>query len=197
MPVADGDVLRVTAKMVIGEDDIQNVYHAQMNITGSPTDAVIAENFADELDDIYNYLVSSMASTVEFTSIEVWNLTQDELVGVEGWPTQTVGGNGTNQVPPQCAALVLFNTPQARSQGRKFLPPFGVSSLDPDGSVIAASLVNILSFANALLVTISGVGFTGEYGNWNPVLVRFATWTSTQVRDLIATQRRRYVGSGS
>ncbi|GAG64308.1 unnamed protein product, partial [marine sediment metagenome] len=157
----------------------------------------VFDEIADWLDDAYDDLASSMCVTVDFDSIEVWNLTQDDLLGLGDWPTQTAGANDTNQMPPQCAALVLFNTSTARSQGRKFLPPFGVASQDTDGSVLAASLGNILLYANKLLVDITGTGWVGTAGNWNPVLVRFAAWTTNQIRDIFATQRRRYVGSGS
>lgn len=197
MPIADGDILRVTAKMVIGEDDVQNVYHVQAAVTETPEDAPVLAVIGVRLDAAYGALVSSIASTVDFISIETWNLTQDELVGVTDWPTLTDGGNELDQIPQQCAALVLFNTATARSQGRKFLPPFGVNNVDPDGTIIAGTLANILSYANFMLATLVGVGWTGDFGNWNPVLVRFAEWTANQVRDIYATQRRRYIGSGS
>jgi len=197
MPIADNDILRITAKMLIGEDDVQNVYHMKVNVTGSPSDSLVVEEILDYVEDAYGDLVSSICSTVVFATIEVWNVTQDSLLGEDVWPSLIDGGNETNQLPAQCGALVLFNTGQARSQGRKFLPPFGTSSGDDLGTIITASLNNIILYANRLLVELTGTGFTGAMGNWNPVLVRFAEWTGNQVRDLFATQRRRYIGSGS
>ncbi|GAG64292.1 unnamed protein product, partial [marine sediment metagenome] len=71
MGIADGDILRVTAKMSVGEDDVQNVYHLEANVTGTPSDETVFDEIADWLDDAYDDLASSMCVTVDFDSIEV------------------------------------------------------------------------------------------------------------------------------
>jgi len=197
MPVAAGDILRVVAKMKLGEDDVQNVYHVRIDtVDGSQTDVDTFNEIAGVLDSAYDYLDGVQPDTLDYDRIQIYNLTQDTLVYEYVWPTLT-SGISTSTVPPQDAALCLFLTDVLRSQGRKFLPPFGSGAIDTDGTITSSVLGYMLSYATSFIGGFTGTHIEYTFGNWNPTLARFAEWTGAIVRDFFATQRRRYVGSGS
>jgi hypothetical protein len=195
--ITDGDIIRITAKMSQGLSDIQNVYHLQLSTSGPVADATFLGEIADDIDSMYDDLISNIADNVTFDTIQVYNVTQDEYIGETSWPSQTDGGAASDMLPPQTAPLVLFSTPYLKSQGRKFLPPFTINAVDDDGTIDTAPLAQIVLFIVDVLTQKSGVNWTGYLGNWNKDLARFAQWLEGTARDFFATQRRRYTGYGS
>jgi len=191
-----GDVFRIVAKMSDGEDAIQNVYHGTYVGSTPPTDLQVEVGLLDLMDDTYDYIDGIMPDNISFDSVQIYNLTQDLLFGEFPWPVLTVGGSTQNQMPPQCAPLILFNTATIRSQGRKFLPPFAQDRNDTDGTIQAAALTNMGSFGFSMIFGIVGTGYDFVLGNYRPDGGAFIPWTSYLVRDLWATQRRRYKGRG-
>jgi len=127
----------------------------------------------------------------------MYNVTAEEFIGRESWPSKTVGSGTGDPLPPQNCPLCLFGTAVLRSVGKKFLPVYAETANDSTGTVSGAALANMANFIADVLATKTGTGWSGVLGNWNPTLVRFAEWTSGIARDFYATQRRRYAGSGS
>jgi len=197
MPVSDGDIIRIVCKFSIGEDDLQNVYHARVDAGTPIDDAVFLSEMADDIDNMYGDLELATSQNVDFDSIEMYNITDDSYVGETSWPTLIDGGNASNQLPVQTAPLVLFLTPFLRSVGRKFLLPATTALIDADGSPSNVLLGFIADFVVEVLDTKTGTGWSAVLGNWSASLDRFAEWTESVVRDLFATQRRRYYGRGS
>lgn len=198
MSVVDDDILRVVAKFTLsGTEDVQNVYHVRANVTGSPTDQEVLDEIADDLNDAYSNFFANLTDELTFDEIEVWNLTAQQYLGVVDWPTMTAGTASDALMPPQTALLCLFGTNTPKSQGRKFLPPMTENANDSDGTPSASILANVAFYVAELIDGITGTGWTGDYGNWNELAERFAPWVLATVRDIFATQRRRYIGSGS
>lgn len=197
MTAAVNDVLRIVAKMSLGIDDVQNVFHAKCIIQhGTPTDAQIISDLANTLDTAYDYLDGVQPSDLSYDTISVYNLTQDYFMGEVAWPSLTAGASAST-VPPQCAALVLFNTDTLKSQGRKYLPPFGGGAIDNDGTVTSAVLAYITSWAAEFIGTVIGTYMDVEYGNWNDTKSRWVPWVLAIIRDFFATQKSRYLGAGT
>lgn len=197
MPTNVGDIIRVVARMSWGEDEIQNVYHLRVTSGDDEANADVLDDIAECLDDAYAFLDDYIAAEVSFDSIEAYNLTEDEYLGIAEWPTLTDGAATNDPLPPQTAALALFSTATPRSQGRKFLPVMTIGSLDDTGTLENDTLSAIEQYILTLLAGVVGTYIEAEFGNWNEALARFADWLFGEARDLFATQRRRYIGRGA
>jgi hypothetical protein len=198
MPVEDNDILRVTAKMSLGTNDVQNVYH--LKVAGDPeTQDAVWDGIAAWLEDAYTEVLDCSTGVLHYDTIEVFNITKDEPVSEDAWPSLAAGtGSGSVQSANQVAPIVKFPTLTARSQGRKYLPPFMWGMFSGEGVLSSAALTAITAFAAEIL---SGVAIDGSSsafaGNWSPLYQRFATWVSAIVDDVSKTQRRRVRGVGS
>lgn len=198
MAVADGDIIRVTAKTTIGTDEQNNVYHLIAQVTNPPTNAALWTMLALWLDSAYTYTAPLMSTGLNFTTIRADNLTQDEIIGEDDWPVLTVGGSSNQTMALQLAPVVRFITNTLGSQGRKFLAGYTTEGHNTRGLLLAAAVSGLTSFATEIL---SGAFAPGDYvltpGNYNKTLARFVPWIAAQVNELFGTQRRRQMGSGS
>jgi hypothetical protein len=197
MPIADGDILRAVAKMSFGASDVQNVYHIKCDVITDPGDTSVLAAVIDALNTAYDYIDTLINDDISFDTIGLWNVTTETFIGEDDWSTLTAGGGTGTNLPVQCSPMVLFNTNVNRSQGRKFLPIVATGSLTADGVCNSTLLTALGGFATYLLNGITGTGWSGAYGNWNPDLLRFVEWATAYVSQTLKTQRRRYVGSGS
>lgn len=193
-----GDILRVTAKMVFGADQVQNVYHLRVDTSEDVDDDTMQLYVTEKIDAMYNWYQPSMCANVTFTTIELWNVSQDRPMGDWDWPTLTVGGASGDGLPKQCAPLILFGTLTARSQGRKYMPTTNEAGSTSGGSLVSSVLADLGEFAAEVLTNID-IGAVGEavFGNWSPEKERFAEWVTAGVRGMLKTQRRRVSGVGS
>ena len=196
MAIENGDIVRITCKFRQSGNAVQNVYHARVTTTGSVPDSTFLTEMAAEMDDMYTDITSEIADTVSFSSIEIYNVTGETYVGETGWPSKTTGTNTADQLPPQTAPLVLFNTNVLRSQGRKFLPPYTETGSDDFGKLATVALSHLLDFIVDVLAAKTGTNWSAVLGNYNYPLERFAQWISGVARAYFATQRRRYIGVG-
>lgn len=199
MAFSVGDIVRIVCKMAYGEGDIQNVFHAKIEGSNLPSYADFLNKVKIDLTDVYDNIIAAVPQDVSFVSMDMYNVTKDEFIGTTNWYGMPSGEAVPGYMPPpQCAPLVKFASTALRSVGKKFLPPFDTARIDADGTINATGLVEMGNFVAQILL---GIGDTGDwwiwFGNWNPTLARFAQWTSGVVRDLFATQRRRYIGRGS
>jgi len=197
MAVADGDVLRLVAKMSNGGDDIQNVFHVQVAGTGFGTNDDVLDAVSEQIDYAYTQFDQYLSDNLNFDSIEGYNVTQEEYLGEQTWPTLVQGGSADEEIPPQCAPLCLFLTEVAKSQGRKFLPPLIKTHIDSDGTISGTALAAIYLFCTSILAGVDEGTWTAVFGNYRPLGEIFIEWVSAVARDFFATQRRRYQGKGS
>ena len=197
MTVAQSDVIRATAKMSIGVEDIQNVYHFIVGGSGTPSDSDAMDAIVDCLDDAYAELELKISDEVTFDSIDFYNLTQETYMGSKNWTTLTVGGEPGDMMPPQVCPFVLFDTDVLRSQGRKFLPPTTEGYNDPGGGPTAGLLTVLALYVAEIML--GGVDGTTTFlpGNYRELTSTFIQWVLGRAPDFFATQRRRYFGSGS
>lgn len=197
MAIDVNDVLRVVCQFSWDEDEIQNVYHCRVTRDDDVTDEDALSYIAQTLDTAYTHVAALITDEISFDSIEVWNVTKDEYIGITTWTTLVDGGSDQPPLPPQNAMLCLFGTDTPRSQGRKFLPASTDYHLDSDGTVAADALGDLEDFIAELLLGVVGTYMDAEFGNWNEALERFAVWVIGEARDMFATQRRRYFGRGA
>ena len=197
MAISIGDVIRVTAKLSWNQEDIQNVYHVRSNSATTDSDTIVLGEIADDLEDAYGYIIAAMHDEMTFDSISAYNVTADRFMGEISWPTLTAGTEGNDPLPMQNSGLVRFATDVLGSQGRKYLGVFTTASLDADGTLSSTLVTALGNFGAQLINGISGASWSGEYGNWNETLARFATWAEAFVNIYYCTQRRRRPGVGS
>lgn len=197
MPVNNLDVIRVVADMsFLGVYLVQNTYHYQAITPGAIDDLVVSTSLAEKLDDAYANLVPLLSTEFTFDNILVWNVTQDRPMQTLDWPTLVGGSQSTATMPYQVAALVLFRTNRARSQGRKYLPPM-VEQANAGGGVLSTAALTAVDLYGDTIITPAVAGG----GTYYPCNYRYSTalvsrWTNFEVGVRFRTQRRRVAGVG-
>lgn len=197
MSVTNGSVLRVIAKLADVAQDVYNVYHLYIDGTTTLTDLQFVSMLASLLDTAYTEINAAVHEDVTYESVQAYNLTTSEELGEVAWPALVDGSATLDKLPPQCAALVLFDTTTPNSQGRKFLPVFAEGNNEADGTMNTATLALVAAYAADFVTPITLDTGEAVWGNWNASAQTFSEWELATVRDFYATQRRRYVGSGS
>jgi hypothetical protein len=198
MTLVTGDVLRATAKLSWGSDDIQNVYHIIADSNSANSDATILDEVIADLDNAYSAVQGPMSNAVSFDSVSLYNLTADRYMGESTWTALTVGGDTTNNLlPPMVAALARFPTATLGSQGRKFLGGFTVGSLQTYGELTSATFNSVTLFATRILNGVTGSDWTGTYGNYVVATGVFRPYVRAVINTYWCTQRRRRPGVGS
>lgn len=193
-----GDILRIICRLVQAANDVQNVYHGKVESGTPPTGATLASDMASFMDGIYNQINYGIADNIVYSSVAIYNLTQDEFYGDEPWPTLSIGGGGTNpMLPPQCAPLVLFQTATPGHLGKKFLPPITDNVLDDDGSLTAGYVTNTALLGADIVAGMSPGTYYVSFGIYSGNPAVYYPFSAAVARDFVATQRRRYTGKGS
>jgi hypothetical protein len=196
--IVDGNILRVVCKMSYGVNDIQNTFHFKYSgLSQNPL--VVGADIEDFMDAAYDELDDMYTNLMTFDSITIYNVSKDEFISDNAWPSLTAGtGTGGQTLPTQSAPLVLFPSDTIRSQGRKYLPPVMETLSDEAGTLTASAITAIAAWAADMLAgAVVGAGGYITAGNWNDDLARFAQWVSSSIQNIIRTQRRRVRGVGS
>jgi len=197
MATAMGDVLRIVAKFSDGSNDIQNVYHVRVTDQAPNNDGAVLDGCAEFMDDCYTSYANAMPDDITFDSVAVYNLTQDYPLGETDWPVLTAGAKTSNKLPPQNSPLVLFTTAVLNSLGKKYLPNLTVTDLEDDGTISSTVLTVMGALATSILTGYVSGTWNLEAGNYRPNSATWIPYVASVVRDLFATQRRRYAGKGS
>lgn len=196
MAVSAGDVLRITAKMSLAGGDLQNVFHV-FNYGAGEDNATVFAALAALVDDAYDLIADEFDTSLQFETIHIVNLTAEELVGEEAWPTLTAGLDTSGILPQQLAPLVLFSTSTLRSQGRKYLPATAYNTLTNTGVLFGTTYTSIAFWAASFLAGVTAGSASFVFGNFNTGTGVFSTWIGAIVESIFRTQRRRVPGVGS
>jgi hypothetical protein len=197
MPINSDDVLRITIRQTIGSSDIQNVFHAFYVGTQIVNYPVFLSELAQYFGDAYSEVEALFPDSQSDGISDVFDLTADSPVGVFSL-TGYAGGTGTGAVTAwQTAALVLFGTQTARSQGRKYLGVLNENVIANDSTIEPAPVLDLLDFAAYFTGGLFVTGGVLIFGNWNPTLARFSAWLTAAVSPIARTQRRRMPDVGS
>ncbi len=197
MPVAVGDIVRITAKMLLsGIGDIVNVYHFSVAVDTAPNDTQFMLDTALLIDTLYGLINIDVHLNVGYSSIEGQNISKNELLPSTAWPTLVNGAQATEQLPEQVAACVFHRTLTPRVRASKFLPPMG-ENVNIDGALNPASEVRIQSFGDSLTTGLAGPRVSLVYVAFNRVLSTATVVTQALVPSRFRTQRNRRLGVGS
>jgi len=197
MAVTVGDIVRITARMLLfGTSDLVNVFHFKVAVNLAVDDAAFMVDVALAMDLLYGPLNSQISTKVSYSSIEGQNITDNELLPSEPWPTLTVGGNGTEMLPEMNSACVFHRTLTPRVRAAKFLPPFGENT-NLDGALAVTTVPIVQAFGDSLTAGLLTASIALNYVAFNRVLVTATGVTQALVPSRFRTQRRRRVGVGS
>lgn len=196
MPIGSGDIFRVTARMEVGSDDVQNVYHVRMNGVVASDDVLLGD-IADILDGAYTQANAYIAQGLLYRDIKVFSITEDRPLETVLWPVLNNGNATSSPMPFQTSPLVRFLTVYSGRQGRKYMPITSETFHEGSGQMAAAMLAGYAAYG-ADLIDITPIG-TAEYefGTYDPVIPLFAEYTSALVNTTMRTQRRRVQSVGS
>ncbi len=195
--VNPGDTVRVTAKMLLGSEEVANVYH--VNHKGSV--AVDADQFHDDvtswLQAAYDGIEDSVSDQLIDDVIDTYNMSQDVPILSTGWPGSFQGNDAGQAEPYQIAALITFPTAVKRSLGKKYLPGLSETGVLDAGVLSSTIITDLAAFAVDLLAGFLVLGETFEAGNYRPLTDTFIQWGWAIIEGLVSTQRRRKPGVGA
>lgn len=205
MTVANGDIIKAVFEIITQESTItQMILHFLAVFIEDQTNQDVLDAIEVYEEDLLTPLLAQIDAATSVGSCPVnlveWNATQGlwETSELLGYTTPDLTFTGTlEDLPYQCAAVLVGNTTRPKSRGRKFIPCMqeGASTGSDWGAGILTSLATCLA-AYLADETISGSNVL------QPGVPRSAanTWlgfTDGSVKSTVGTQRRRVPGIGA
>jgi hypothetical protein len=201
MALSDNSIIRVAAKFLLANaSEIVNVYHFVMDSVGDVDEADVLDDVLSLVEGLMANVTGQYSTTMSLDEVEVWvrNVAADrwDLVGaIDGtW----AGSVATSEIMPAAVSpLVVADTVDAHSRGRKYLPPLN------EAGVLSLLLTSAALTAFGNFLDDYGSTYVGTYAEWIPgvwqvVAKAFAAFTgSGKVTTQPAYQRRRKAGVGS
>jgi len=195
--VQPGDIIRGTLKMIFGgTEEFQSVYHYQHQGAAAITAAECTAGLAGEVAGWIGYLIPLQHTSLYYESMEFYNVTQDEPMGVETADFDFNGTSSDSPLPLQANALVMFDGGAKRSLGKKYLPAFGELYSAGGGQVQATLLTALANYAAGVLGGVFIDGNSFKAGHVKRATGAFVTWITPIIDSLFRTQRRRVIGVG-
>lgn len=196
-----GDIIRVSCRQrYAGIDDQVNVLHFQITTVPTPnTDAQIMADLGEHISSMFSEISSHISTSVDAVDLTFYNVSNDNPIGVIGWPGPYDGGTASgDSLPSHDTFLLLLPTGLKRTIGRIYLPT--MSEASQNGGVPAAGVVTAAdTFASYLI----GPQVPGGGGTEAFYVVRKRAAgtnhapTSARLASHMAVQRRRKRGRGS
>jgi hypothetical protein len=194
-----GDVVRATFKLdSSGGFDIQNVYYFKHVGSVAVDDVDVHTDLTSFLLDAYANIKPDMPSTVAFTSIAYFNVTQDYPIAEVSTSGYGTGDGGATSLPLQVSALVTFPIGTvAKSLGKKYLGPLVPGVLSGAGIPSSTFLGHLTSFIADVLSACLVDGEQFEIGHIRETAPTWVPWVIGVAELLFSTQRKRKQGIGS
>lgn len=189
------DVIRVIADMTLLGQSILNVYH-MVSASSVPDDEVIQDAQVG-LDDLYQLVNAEIDNQLSYNSIRVFNVTDNQDLGIHDWPTLVAGAADAQCLPLGVAALLTLPTSVPKVRGRKFFCGFSEGA-QADG-VWGSGVVDSLNDIGAFMLTPMLGDASGEFWRFGvPTSIGgFQLFASSLVGNIPAYQRRRKQGVGA
>lgn len=192
------DIVRVACRQTYetGGPDLINVIHMQCRVQTAVTDQDVVNNIGEVIEIIFDPMRLEISNTLQYTVLEMKNITQDILLGVTAWPTFVQGASAAAPTSPQVVALSIMKTNKSRVAGRinwAGIPENKVT----EGLLVATTLAAMATVQTNLLTDLIGtlsvyayIVFNREFGTFN---LPNGSLSVIPTR----TQRRRSLGIGS
>lgn len=201
MTVPDGSTIRVAAHFTsLAASDVVNIYHFFTDSVGDVSVANLLTDLQDLLDDLMTNVEGSYPTSTTLDEIEawIWNDTLDRWDFLGSTTSTWAGTVSTTEVLPAAnAPMVMADTVDAHSRGRKYLPPILEIKLS-SGLIQSGVITELLNFLGDYTATYVGTYLELNPGVWQVANQAFKLFTGTGVvENVMAYQRRRKSGVGS
>lgn len=198
MTVATNTVVRASATLFSNTTGQSvNVYHVKVIDDNSQTEAVLLAEIAQYIDDIYAFINTRVSANLGYQTIGLFDVSANEPLPPEEWPSQTVGGNANPTLPEGVAALSIAPTRTSKVIGKKYWPVYSEAEL-VNGVWDAATITNTQLAAAEWIADFQGASLAlYTPGLWNRVTSIFTPFVSSRTSQVPAYQRRRKRGVGS
>lgn len=197
MTVNQNDILRVTAEMSIGVNDVQNVFHYQYVAVADVTDALALLDSAVIMETLYDIILSDIGDALTFDQVRVKNVTQNTLLGSTPFPVLIAGTELGAPLPLPDAALITYPTAVPRTRGGTYFGGFTEIANVEQGNIASATVTRLLAVGVRALQEQNIAGRLYQFVLINRLLGTVIPLTSAIVHPIFRTQRRRRPGVGS
>lgn len=205
MTVSNNDVLKVFLELVLADGTIaQNLFHLRAVFADDQTDTVVSAAVEGYLEDIYDdistYLSDDFSINPSWLNKVAWNVAQSKWLTtylVDIFTPSFTHTNTDDPFPNQIAPVIVGNTYNPNSRGRKFIMGF-VETSALAGDLVAAAVVELVA---ATATYISSVVIDGSNsltpGVPDEDSATFWTFRDGAANTIVGTQRRRKPGVGA
>lgn len=198
MPVAQGDVVRVSVEGLIDEsEDLVSVWQFRLATTSIADDTDVLDDIEEIVAAVLAVARAAWTSIAEFTRFRAFNLTTETLLGERTLATAVPGTASGEISSNQVTVVSSFKTNVPRVTLRKFWGPMSEGIVTSLGYVNASVLSTLASGTAFLLAPIPATNGTWDYGYFSPKTGSFVVPLSALHSAIPATQRRRRRGVGS
>jgi hypothetical protein len=179
--------------------DFVNVYHWRIALMSTSTDENINDAILERMEDLYSPFLGFMSDSLNFSDINIFNVTQDMPIGSFPWPTISSGTGGSGEsLPPQVAYFIRGLSGFSRNWAKKFIGPFLETASAGSGVVQAAVMTAGGTFATNWLASLMATGgarlesvvYHASAGLWRELVEAVST-------NIWATFRTRRHGRGA
>lgn len=201
MSIDAGAILRAVGKFTTERaSDIYNVYHLVMTGESNVAESQVVLDCRDYVLQIMNNVTALYTPQTVMDEVEVWSLNftsmEWESIGSLAGAWQGSGVD-TSELPAQVAPLMRANTTNAKSKGRKYMPPPNEAAAT-DGVLTVGALAALGNAAVDWIDTYASGARSYTPGVWSPTDIVFYAFNGVAiVSQLFGTQRRRKEGVGS
>ncbi len=197
MSVEQNDVLRVTAEMSLGGNDVQNVMHFRSTNAASTPDGTALTNVATMVNTLYDTVDDLQSDQYDYDQVRVQNVTQDVLLGTTAWDTLVSGTRTEAALPLPVTALLTMPTTKPRVRGGLYLGGLTEQANTANGLLTTVLTDRLVLMGIQLLAEFVIGPDSYRYIVFNTILKTFVLPTASIVHLDWRTQRRRRAGVGS
>lgn len=198
MAAQTGDVIVAT---VIHDNansgEQMNRYQFQVSGGAPLSDGDLLDDISDIIEGLYILIEGFISIRNVLREVGVFNMTQDQLVGVTDAGAYVGGAATGDDVPQGACPFVYFKTNIPKVILSKYLPTGIVVQLTQSALLDTGALTAIALYADDLLDAFSEANGLYDYGYLSPKTANFVIPQLAVVRAVLAYQRRRKPGRGS
>jgi hypothetical protein len=197
MSVPQYGILRAVTTFNLGDQSkAQNVWHLIVMNENEQDEADVVADVAEILEDVYDYIKTIVATTVEIEKHEIYHLQYPDFDPIGVATSSWAGTAAVTRVPAGVACLVHFYKLRTGYSDKKFIAGLTENAIEGDtwSSGVHTNMGNLIT-----AVLAGGTGTNGvelEFRHYNRDTGATAEYTSGAVGTTVAYQRRRKPGVG-
>lgn len=192
-----GDICRASAKMLLGAEEVVNVFHLRHDGVSPVSDGDWNVGVIGWISNMYQDADTIFTDDLIEDLIDTYNVTQDRPMYTQEWPGSFQGTDTSAPLPYQNCYLLTFPTAVKKSLGKKFMPGVTENQSAGAGLIVGGAITVLAALIVDILAGFVVAGNQMNVGNLRETSPIFVPWESGIVEALISTQRRRKPGVGA